>query len=244
MSPRCYIVPPHLLRGIAESTINSARTREAAHASLAAHDRITTIRKERFAALTEPRGFGRRLNMNFSPQQIIPDGLLRFLSTSEEVDEATRSKAKRDLEHLETVIDRVPGSDNCKQKIQAERNFTNNQVAGSSEQKPLPSTGKKGGDQGKEHTYRAIYNAGHTMSEDELPGKLIRAEGQKKSSDKGANEAFDNVGSVLQFYKDVFEWNSIDNKNMNVISSVHFGKAYENACKSLHHTSQITPVLI
>lgn len=45
------------------------------------------------------------------------------------------------------------------------------------------------------------------------------------------NEAFDNVGAVLKFYKEKFSWISIDNKNAKVISSVHFGKAYENACK-------------
>jgi Zn-dependent metalloprotease len=60
---------------------------------------------------------------------------------------------------------------------------------------------------------------------------LVRAEGQKAAKDKAVNEAYDNVGHVLQMYKDLFNWQSIDNQNMHVVSSVHFGKNYENACK-------------
>lgn len=82
----------------------------------------------------------------------------------------------------------------------------------------------------KDSTYRAVYDAGHKTSESDLPGKLMRAEGEKQVKDKAVNEAFDNVGAVLAFYKDKFKWNSIDNKNADVISSVHFGQKYENAC--------------
>ena len=76
-----------------------------------------------------------------------------------------------------------------------------------------------------------MYDAKHSSNQGQLPGKLVRAEGEKKVKDKAVNEAFDNVGIVLDFYKKHFNWNSIDNKNMDVISTVHFGKDYENACK-------------
>jgi Zn-dependent metalloprotease len=76
-----------------------------------------------------------------------------------------------------------------------------------------------------------VYDAGHVSSQAELPGKLVRAEGDKKAKDNTANEAYDNVGTVLEFFKDIFDWKSIDDKNADIISSVHFGEQYENACK-------------
>lgn len=107
MSCRCYIVPPHLLRGIADSKSNSDNIRKAARASLAAHDHITGVRKERFAALGQPRGYNKAKPVSFRPQHIIPDALLRHVSESDQVDDATRARAKRDLEHLEKVLARV-----------------------------------------------------------------------------------------------------------------------------------------
>lgn len=76
-----------------------------------------------------------------------------------------------------------------------------------------------------------MYDAHNTNSETDLPGKLVRAEGEAKVKDEAVNEAFDNVGLVLEFYKEHFKWKSIDNKNADVLSSVHFGQKYENACK-------------
>lgn len=45
------------------------------------------------------------------------------------------------------------------------------------------------------------------------------------------NEAYDNAGYVLKFYRDIFNWDSIDGKNMDVISTVHYDNGYQNACK-------------
>ena len=63
------------------------------------------------------------------------------------------------------------------------------------------------------------------------PGTLVRREGQPPVTDKAVNEAYDNAGIVLKFYKDLFEWNSIDDKNMDIIQTVHYGEEYQNACK-------------
>lgn len=90
----------------------------------------------------------------------------------------------------------------------------------------------------KDTVYRAVYDAHHITNETGLPGKIVRAEGEKAVKDKAVNDAFDNVGHVLTFYKEKFQWNSIDNKNMDVISSVHFGQQYENACKLLIRRSE------
>jgi Zn-dependent metalloprotease len=73
---------------------------------------------------------------------------------------------------------------------------------------------------------RTIYDAQNGMT---LPGKLVRSEGDKSSSDTSVNEAYDGTGKVYDFYSRVFERNSIDNKGMRLESSVHYRKKFSNA---------------
>lgn len=80
---------------------------------------------------------------------------------------------------------------------------------------------------------REVHDAKNSSDESDLPGKLARAEGDPPVKDKAVNETYDNVGTVLKFYKEHFKWKSIDNKNTDVISTVHFGEKYENACQCL-----------
>ncbi|WAO85763.1 Hypothetical protein NCS54_00301100 [Fusarium falciforme] len=214
MPCRCYIVPPHLLRGIVDSQSNPEHIRKAAQASLAAHDRITSLRKERLAALTTPRGYQNSRPVNFQPQHIIPDALLRHISESDQVDESTRTRARRDLNHLQQILGRVQAS---------QQGESSNQSLGAA------ADGDADKDSPKDAPYRAIHDAQNSNDESDLPGKLVRSEGQAKAKDKAVNEAYDNVGIVLEFYKKYFKWLSIDNKNMDIISTVHFGKHYENA---------------
>lgn len=232
MPCRCYIVPPHLLRGIADSQSNPEHIRKAAQASLAAHDRITSLRKERLAALTTPRGYQSSRPVNFQPQHIIPDSLLRHISESDQVDESTRTRARRDLNHLQQILGRVQAS----QQGESTRDFPYFSIqllAGESSNQSLGAAADadKDKDSPKDAPYRAIHDAQNSNDESDLPGKLVRSEGQAKTKDKAVNEAYDNVGIVLEFYKKYFKWLSIDNKNMDIISTVHFGKRYENACK-------------
>lgn len=46
---------------------------------------------------------------------------------------------------------------------------------------------------------------------------------------KAAVSAHDYAGSVYDFYKNLFNRNSIDNNGMSIISTVHYGSAYNNA---------------
>jgi Zn-dependent metalloprotease len=62
-----------------------------------------------------------------------------------------------------------------------------------------------------------------------LPGKPVRLEGQPAVEDKAVNEAYDNCLKVLDFFKKVFNYTSLDGQNMPVISSVHFSQDYANA---------------
>lgn len=207
MACRHFIVPPHLLRGIAESKVNPDHIRKAAMQSLGAREKLTKVRCDRFAALATPRGYQRSGDgpSGVQRQQIVPPDMLRNISESEQVDEPARVRAKRDLEHLEGLMGQKQAQSSTQQALSASK------------------------DSKKESPHRAIYDAKNTSDETELPGKLIRSEGEDKVKDKAVNDAYENVGTVLEFYKKHFQWNSIDNKNMDVISSVHFGEAYENA---------------
>ena len=62
-----------------------------------------------------------------------------------------------------------------------------------------------------------------------LPGKLVRSEGDPESTDKAVNEAYDYSGIVYDFYYEIFGRNSLDNRGMELISSVHVGRNYNNA---------------
>lgn len=82
---------------------------------------------------------------------------------------------------------------------------------------------------GKKH--RLIYDAQHKPAH-ALPGKLVRSEGEKGPNgpkDLAVNEAYDHSGDTYDFYKEIFNRNSLDDRGMSLISSVHVGKNYANA---------------
>jgi Zn-dependent metalloprotease len=68
---------------------------------------------------------------------------------------------------------------------------------------------------------RQVFDAKKT---DELPGKLVRSEGQPKVADKAVNQAFDHSGDTYDFYDTVFSRNSLDDKGMTLVSTVHVGE--------------------
>ena len=75
---------------------------------------------------------------------------------------------------------------------------------------------------------RLVYDAaGRGTSQ--LPGKLVRSEGDRATEDAAVNEAYDGAGDTYDFFKKLFKRNSLDNAGMTLISSVHVGKAYNNA---------------
>jgi Zn-dependent metalloprotease len=76
------------------------------------------------------------------------------------------------------------------------------------------------------HGARSVYDAGR---KEHLPGRLARAEGAKPVADSAVNEAYDNVGLTLQFYKKVYGRDSLDGRGMDVPASVHYGDGWTNA---------------
>jgi hypothetical protein len=69
-----------------------------------------------------------------------------------------------------------------------------------------------------------VYDCKHTQT---TPGTPVPNPGS--SSDPTAKRAFNETTSVAQFYKDVFNRNSIDNHGMTMMSSIHYGSKFNNA---------------
>ncbi len=73
---------------------------------------------------------------------------------------------------------------------------------------------------------RTIYDA---KGKQELPGVLVRGEGDPPNADPAVDEAYDAAGGTYDLYDQVFERNSIDDRGMRLDSTVHYGVAYDNA---------------
>jgi Zn-dependent metalloprotease len=72
---------------------------------------------------------------------------------------------------------------------------------------------------------RQVFDA---KQSDQLPGQIVRSEGDPKSNDRTVNEAFDGAGDTYDFYDKIFQRNSLDDNGMTLISSVHFGEVDDN----------------
>ena len=73
---------------------------------------------------------------------------------------------------------------------------------------------------------REVYDAQHGQ---DLPGKLVRKEGQKAIKDVAANEAYSASGFTWDFFHKNYERNSIDDRGMKLSSTVHFDRNFDNA---------------
>ncbi len=73
---------------------------------------------------------------------------------------------------------------------------------------------------------RTIYDAKNGT---ELPGVLVRGEGDPPTDDLAVNEAYDGSGATYDFFYEVYERNSIDDRGMRLDSTVHFDVKYDNA---------------
>ena len=63
----------------------------------------------------------------------------------------------------------------------------------------------------------------------DLPGTRVRGEGDPATSDTTVTEAYDGAGATYDFYKEVFERNSIDDQGLRLDSTVHYSQNYDNA---------------
>ncbi|NHN54187.1 peptidase M4 family protein [Calidifontibacter sp. DB0510] len=73
---------------------------------------------------------------------------------------------------------------------------------------------------------RTIYDAQQGTS---LPGRQVRAEGEEPTRDKAVNEAYDGLGDTWTLYWEAFGRNSLDDKGLPLIATVHYDKDFDNA---------------
>jgi Zn-dependent metalloprotease len=73
---------------------------------------------------------------------------------------------------------------------------------------------------------RTVYDAKFGTK---LPGTIVRKEGDAAVADVAVNEAYDGCGATFDLYSIVYGRNSIDNNGMDLNSTVHYDKGYDNA---------------
>jgi len=76
------------------------------------------------------------------------------------------------------------------------------------------------------HKNRLIYTAANSTTQ---PGTLVRSEGQGPSNDVEVDEAYDGFGATFDLYWDIYKRNSIDDKGMDMIATVHYDYNYNIA---------------
>lgn len=111
--------------------------------------------------------------------------------------------------------------------------------------KPKDGDDNDNADEASSPVRREIYDMENSENEQGLPGTLIRSEDDEPVEDKAVNEVFHNIGLILNMFKDKFGWTGVDGNSKQdtaIVSTVHFGEEYENACKSYHAMSHL-PVL-
>ncbi|MFC8302864.1 M4 family metallopeptidase [Specibacter sp. NPDC057265] len=68
-------------------------------------------------------------------------------------------------------------------------------------------------------------NKGRTF----LPGVRARDWGQPPVADEAVNQAYDGSSATYEFYRQVYQRNSLDGAGLELVSSVHYGVAFDNA---------------
>ncbi len=79
---------------------------------------------------------------------------------------------------------------------------------------------------GAEGKQRFVYDARFSA---QLPGALVRQEGEPAVSDAAVNEAYDGAGATYDLFFQAFGRHSIDNRGMRLDSTVHYQQGYDNA---------------
>ena len=74
---------------------------------------------------------------------------------------------------------------------------------------------------------RTIYDCGHSV--DLTSSAVVRSEKGPAAADPAVNRAFEGLGATRDFFRTVFERDSIDDKGMRLDGYVHRGRRYNNA---------------
>ncbi|WP_191564820.1 protealysin inhibitor emfourin [Janibacter melonis] len=73
---------------------------------------------------------------------------------------------------------------------------------------------------------RSVHDA---KGEQQLPGDLVRGEGDPATGDAAVDEAYDGLGATRDFWRTVYGRDSLDGRGMGLVGTVHYGQQYDNA---------------
>jgi len=147
---------------------------------------------------------------------IVPPYLLRRLTTIDDPALAHIARAARNSLQVDESL-REHRVRLCSTSREAQR-------AEVSETRTLATT--RGADRRLERPSRGVYDAQGTET---LPGFLVRSEGDPAGTDIAVNEAYEGFGHTHAMFRDAFGRASIDDANLPLLGTVHFGRDYENA---------------
>lgn len=208
----CSIVPFYLLEAMSQSS--DPKIRECGLKSLACQERVHKSRFDYFQAKiaahheTHHHGHG-----------IVPPQLLEAITESKSASESSKQSAQKALSLGQQVHDSRAEGSSTKPPSAATR-------------PPIPPRAKKETLTG---FFRYIYDMQSRGDDDDsttldlLPGKLVRSEGDDPSADQAVNDVYDHTLTVLNFYKEFFQYEALDGRGMPVVSSVHFDTNMGNA---------------
>jgi len=74
--------------------------------------------------------------------------------------------------------------------------------------------------------HRSVHDAENGTS---LPGRLVRGEGDPATGDVAADEAYDGFGATDALFRGVYGRRSMDDADLPLLGTVHYGRAYDNA---------------
>jgi hypothetical protein len=73
---------------------------------------------------------------------------------------------------------------------------------------------------------RLVHDAHGTR---DLPGTVVRREGEPPTGDPAADEAYDGLGATWSLYRQVYGRDSLDGAGLGLDATVHYGQDYDNA---------------
>ncbi len=63
----------------------------------------------------------------------------------------------------------------------------------------------------------------------DLPGDRVRREGDAPTTDPAVTQAYDGLGATWELWRTAYERNSLDDKGLPLVATVHYGRGYDNA---------------
>jgi Zn-dependent metalloprotease len=73
---------------------------------------------------------------------------------------------------------------------------------------------------------RSVHDAHGTQ---QLPGTVVRREGEPPTGDPAADEAYDGLGATWSLYQQAYGRDSLDGSGLGLDATVHYGQDYDNA---------------